>query len=217
MTPVAERTLITVVLAVAVAAAALSIAAIETGGSDDPLVDGRSPTDSVAGPVASEQASDQAEPSAIRIPEIEIDHAPIVAIDGEPNEGWVVPGTPQVGWYRTGSSPGRAGTTVLVAPLAIGDDDVDDVEDDGGVFDDLGAVEIGMSVEVELSDGSVARYEVVDVARHDESDPLPNLLTEKGAERLALVAPGARSERTAGPVGPTIVAHAEPVEIVTAP
>lgn len=213
MTPVAERTLITVVLAVAVAAAALSIAAIETGGSDDPLVDRRSPTDSVAGPVTSEQASEQAEPSAIRIPEIEIDHAPIVAIDGEPNEGWAVPGPPQVGWYRTGSSPGQAGTTVLVAPLAIGDDDV---EDDGGVFDDLEALEIGMSVEVELSDGSVARYEVVDVARHDESDPLPNLLTEGGAERLALVASGARSERTAGPVGPTIVAHAEPVEIVTA-
>jgi hypothetical protein len=76
-------------------------------------------------------------------------HVGLQADDG----GVEVPDFPVAGWYRYGSRPGQAGPTVIVGHV--------DSRDGPAVFFRLRDLRPGDTVDVGLSDGSIATYEVV--------------------------------------------------------
>ena len=68
------------------------------------------------------------------------DNSPVVAVGVEDNGDFEVPGAREVGWYRFGSGPGRAGSTVMAAHINFDGED--------GVFRHLDTIETGAVVEV---------------------------------------------------------------------
>lgn len=122
-------------------------------------------------------------PVGLTIDGIGVAAAPVDAVGVEPNGELEIPGADAVGWYRHGPAPGEPGSTVLAAHIAFNGRD--------GVFRHLADVEIGALIAVELDDGSVARYEVVDIAQYPKGElPVDDLFDRSGAPRLTLITCG---------------------------
>jgi LPXTG-site transpeptidase (sortase) family protein len=109
-----------------------------------------------------------------------------------------------VGWYRYGSRPGTSsGSSVLSGH-------VDDRVQGRGAFADLGEVEPGDPVEVELADGTRLAYRVRTVERIGKDElAVDQLFTRSGAPRLTLVTCGGDFDRTTRSYEQNVVVTAE--------
>ncbi len=123
-----------------------------------------------------------ARPVEVKLPSIGID-APVIAVGVDDQRLLEVPSATDAGWYRYGSSPGDAGSTVLAAHV--------DFEGVPGTFFELAQAAPGSSVLVETDDGVVHRYVVETVVLHDKAAlPADILFSTDGAEVLHLITCG---------------------------
>lgn len=112
----------------------------------------------------------------------------------------------RVGWYRFGAGPGQgAGSTVIVGHR-------DGVDDGRGAFYSISALEPGDTVELQLANGSVNRYEVVAREAIDrELLPSDELFAESGPERLTLISCIGYFDRNGGGYQQNVIVTAVPV------
>ncbi len=151
-----------------------------------------------------EREPDASAPIGIRIADIGID-GDVVPVGVESDGAFEVPAVHQVGWYRFGSSAGQAGSTVLAAHISY--DGID------GVFRHLESVTVGAAVDVDMADGSVERYEVVDVVEYHKSDlPVEDLFAESGSDRMVLITCGGTFNPRLRSYDSNVVAYAEAVD-----
>ncbi|MEO1060765.1 MAG: class F sortase [Actinomycetota bacterium] len=142
-------------------------------------------------------------PVTIRVGDLEID-APVVPVGVEPDGLMEIPGASEVGWYRYGPTAGQAGSTVLAAHV--------DFNGQRGVFFDLQDLQPGAVVEVELDDGSIRRYEIVDNARYLKDDlPLDDVFRRDGDEVLTLITCGGAFDAVSRSYEDNVVAVAVPI------
>jgi hypothetical protein len=94
-----------------------------------------------------------------------------------------VPDETEIGWYRLGARPGEMGATVLAAHVSW--------NGTLGPFAELGSVQPGTRVNVDLDDGSQRIYEVVERAKYDKTTlPEDRIWTREGPETLVLITCG---------------------------
>lgn len=150
-------------------------------------------------------APDGPEPVRIAIEGIDVFGAPIVPVGVEPNGEMEIPGATEVGWYQFGPEPGAEGSAVLAAHIAFNGDD--------GVFRHLADVEVGAVVAVELEDGTIEAFTVVEVSQYDK-DELPNdrIFTRDGEPGLALITCGGSFNPELRSYADNVVAYAVPVD-----
>lgn len=140
--------------------------AASAGGRSDPVAEVPAPTEpdppageqqAVAAPVDS-----GAVPLRVRIPGIAVD-ADVIDL-GVTSDGTLeVPEDfSQVGWYTGRATPGDVGPSVVVGHV--------DSWEGPAVFYRLSDLEAGDIVEIDRSDGTVARFEVVSLAWAEKSD-----------------------------------------------
>ncbi|MEM8905736.1 MAG: class F sortase, partial [Actinomycetota bacterium] len=142
-------------------------------------------------------------PVSVRIGDLEID-APVVPVGVEPDGLMEIPGASEVGWYRFGPTAGEDGSTVLAAHV--------DFNGERGVFFDLRDLEAGATVEVELDDGTVRRYEIVDNTTYLKDDlPLDDVFRRDGDEVLTLITCGGAFDSVARSYEDNVVALAVPI------
>jgi sortase (surface protein transpeptidase) len=115
-----------------------------------------------------------------------------------------VPDETEIGWYRYGSSPGRAGATVLAAHVTW--------NGTIGPFFELGRLEPGARVEVALDDGSSRTYEIVERTMYDkDSLPRERIWRTTGDETLVLITCGGSFNPDINRYRQNIVVYAVPV------
>lgn len=125
-----------------------------------------------------------ADPERVRVPALGID-MPVesvgVAADGQMQ---VPDDALEAGWYSFGSAPGQPGSAVVAAHAGS-------TITPRGPFYDLRWAEPGMSVDVELADGSSALFEIVSVEVLTKADlDLRPYFDRDGEARLALITCG---------------------------
>lgn len=142
-------------------------------------------------------------PSAISIPSIGVNGAPIEPVGLEPSGDLEVPGATTVGWYEFGAGiDGGRGSSVLAAHIAFNGSD--------GVFRDLADLTAGRQLAVEGPTGSVT-YEVTEVHQYGKADlPIDELFREDGAERVVLITCG-------GSFNPTLRSYDDNVVVIAVP
>lgn len=142
-------------------------------------------------------------PVGIRIADIRVDHG-VVPVGVETDGSLEVPAVGEVGWYRFGSNAGEPGSTVLAAHVAF--DGVD------GVFRHLSSVSAGAEIELDLADGGVARYRVVEMAEYGKAElPVDALFAESGDDRLVLITCGGSFNPQLRSYDANVVVHAVPI------
>ena len=109
-----------------------------------------------------------------------------------------------VGWYRYGPRPGASsGSSVLSGH-------VDDRVQGRGAFADLGEVESGDPIEVELADGTRLAYRVRTIERIAKDQlAVDQLFTRSGPPRITLVTCGGDFDRTTRTYEENVVVTAE--------
>lgn len=130
--------------------------------SPDPTAPG-GPVELSDAPSDPVESSAPSEPDALRIPAIGV-RAPVVGVDSRPDRILMPPRDPDVvGWWGEGAAPGdAAGSAILVGHT---------VRSGGGVFDDIGELGTGDTIEVDELVYRVQSVEVLtkeDVARRAE-------------------------------------------------
>lgn len=118
---------------------------------------------------------------SLRIPKIDVS-APVVSIKNSPDRRLIPPRDPTiVGWWSEGATPGSpTGSAVFVGHT---------VSAGGGVFDDVGDLSTGDTIEVEGS-GSRLTYRVhsVDVLSKDDlAKYAEHLFDQSGPGRLVII------------------------------
>ena len=133
-------------------------------------------------------------PLGITIGDIDL-WGPVRPVGLDENGALEVPDETEVGWYDLGSSPGRAGSTVLAAP-----------------FYNLGSLEPGAHIDVHLEDDSTRTYEVVERTMYDK-DKLPRnrIWRRTGDETLVLITCGGSFNEEINRYRQNIVVSAVPV------
>jgi LPXTG-site transpeptidase (sortase) family protein len=120
-------------------------------------------------------------PYSLRIPRIGVE-APVVAIQSNEDRVLLPPRDPGLaGWWSDGAAPGAAeGSAVLVGHT---------VRAGGGVFDDMGDLRGGDTIEVEGSDDTLTyRIESVEVISKDDFARLAGrIFTQSGPGRLVVI------------------------------
>jgi hypothetical protein len=130
--------------------------------------------------------------------------APIVPVGFQPDGQLAVPGETEVGWYRFGSAPGLAGSTVLAAHVSW--------NDTIGPFFRLARLEPGAVIKIEMEDGSTRRYQVIERAQYGKSElPAERIWTRTGGETLVLITCGGDFNRQLRRYNDNIVIYAAPV------
>lgn len=130
--------------------------------------------------------------------------APVVPVGIEPDGQLEIPDETEVGWYRFGSRPGQAGTTVLAAHVSW--------NDTYGPFFDLARLEPGASIELTLADGTNREYQVVERAQYGKTElPPDRIWTRDGPETLVLITCGGDFNRRIRRYADNIVIYAAPV------
>jgi hypothetical protein len=130
--------------------------------------------------------------------------APVVPVGFQPDGELQIPDETHVGWYRYGSSPGAAGSTVLAAHVSW--------NHTIGPFFKLGQLEPGALVKVKLADGTIRRYQVVERAQYGKHElPLDRIWTREGAETLVLMTCGGDFNRQIRHYTDNIVIYAVPI------
>lgn len=144
-------------------------------------------------------------PVAVRIGDIGVE-APILSVGVDESNQLAVPAADTVGWYEYSASPGEAGSTVLAAHVDYGGVP--------GAFFNLADLEVGDTIEVEMSDGSTLDYRVTANTQYQKTDlPAEDVFRKTGSTVLKLITcggefdPAARSYLanvviTAVPAGP---------------
>ena len=142
-------------------------------------------------------------PRSITIDDIEL-WGPVRAVGLEPDGQLEIPDETEIGWYRYGSSPGRAGATVLAAHVSW--------NDTIGPFFELGSLEPGARVDVRLEDDTVRTYEVVERTMYDkDSLPRERIWRTTGDETLVLITCGGSFNPEIRRYRQNIVVYAVPV------
>jgi LPXTG-site transpeptidase (sortase) family protein len=129
---------------------------------------------------------DQAEgidgPYTLRIPRIDVD-APVVSIESNEDRVLLPPRDPSVvGWWNEGAVPGAAeGSAILVGHTVR--------NNGGGIFDEMGSLRRGDTIEVEGSNASLTyRVQSVDVLSKDEvARDAEQIFTQTGPGRLVVI------------------------------
>jgi LPXTG-site transpeptidase (sortase) family protein len=120
-------------------------------------------------------------PYTLRIPRIGVD-APVVAIQSNEDRVLLPPRDPGLaGWWSEGAAPGEPeGSAVLVGHT---------VRAGGGVFDDIGALRSGDTVEVEGPDSALTyRVQSVDVLSKEEfARNAEQIFSRVGPGRLVVI------------------------------
>jgi LPXTG-site transpeptidase (sortase) family protein len=130
--------------------------------------------------------------------------APVSAVGFEPDGQLEIPDETMVGWYRFGSTPGAAGSTVLAAHVSW--------NDTVGPFFRLGELEPGAPIRLDLSDGSTRYYQVIERAQYGKSElPEERIWTREGDETLVLITCGGDFNRQIRRYADNIVIYAVPV------
>ncbi len=121
-------------------------------------------------------------PVEVRIGEIGL-QAPILSVGVDDQNQFDVPAADTVGWYQYSSSPGADGATVLAAHVDYGGV--------AGAFFNLAELLPGETLELEMNDGSVLRYEVTGNTEYDKRElPANDLFRKDGAPVLQLITCG---------------------------
>jgi LPXTG-site transpeptidase (sortase) family protein len=142
-------------------------------------------------------------PAALWIGDLSL-WAPILPVGFEPDGELEIPDEKHVGWYQFGSSPGRAGATVLAAHVSW--------NDTIGPFFRLAQLEVGAIVKLQLADGVSREYEVIERAQYDKQQlPVARIWTRAGPETLVLVTCGGDFDRRIHRYTDNIVVYAVPV------
>jgi hypothetical protein len=126
--------------------------------------------------------SGSAEPTELVIGDLDLDGA-VRPVGLEDDGSLEIPDETEIGWYRYGSVPGRAGSTVLAAHVSW--------NGSLGPFHDLGRLEPGATVDILLDDGSTRTYEVVErTMYHKDQLPTERIWRTAGDETLVLITCG---------------------------
>jgi LPXTG-site transpeptidase (sortase) family protein len=130
--------------------------------------------------------------------------APVVPVGLESDGQLEIPDETEVGWYQFGSSPGHAGSTVLVAHVSWADT--------VGPFFRLGQLPPGADIKVKLSDGTTRRYQMTERAQYRKTElPAERVWTRDGDETLVLITCGGDFDRQIRRYTDNIVIYAVPV------
>ena len=188
-------------LALVAVLATVAIAATRSSGAaDDPGADtpsAQSPASTLAAtpmptpPVEQSEvpldpADSQAEaitgPYTLRIPRIGVD-APIVPIQSNEDRVLLPPRDPGIaGWWSDGAAPGAPhGSAVLVGHTVR--------NNGGGIFDDVGTLRSGDTIEVEGSNSALTyRVQSIDVLSKDQvARDAEQIFTQSGPGRLVVI------------------------------
>jgi LPXTG-site transpeptidase (sortase) family protein len=118
----------------------------------------------------------------VRIPRIGVD-APVVAIQANENRVLDPPRDPSVvGWWSDGAAPGETrGSAVLVGHTVR--------NKGGGVFDDMGDLSRGDSIEVDKSDSTLSyRVKSINVLSKEEvARNAEEIFAQTGPDRLVII------------------------------
>lgn len=126
---------------------------------------------------------DPTTPVTVRIGGIGVD-SPVIPVGLEPDGEMEIPkSVAEVGWYRLGAVPGRPGSAVLAGH-------VDSRSQGRGAFFSLNVVEPGASITVLDARGAEHRFEVVARRQFRKDDLPPDLFSNSGDARLALITCG---------------------------
>jgi hypothetical protein len=165
-----------------------------------------SPLAALVGPAGSaipEPITPRAQPIAVVIDDVAL-WAPVRAVGLEADGQLEVPDETEVGWYRYGATPGRAGATVLAAHVTW--------NDTIGPFYRLGSLEPGARIEVTLDDGTLRIYEVVERTMYRKTElPRDRIWRTTGDETLVLITCGGDFNPEIRRYRDNIVVYAVPV------
>ena len=146
-------------------------------------------------------------PSSVTIDDIDL-WGPVRAVGLEEDGQLEVPDETEIGWYRYGSSPGRAGATVLAAHVTW--------NGSIGPFFMLRDLDPGARVDVRLEDGTRRTYEVVERTIYDKDElPRNRIWRTTGDESLVLITCGGSFNPDINRYRENIVVYAVPVEADT--
>ncbi len=122
-------------------------------------------------------------PVSVRIGDIALE-APVIPVGVDEQNEFDVPAADTVGWYKHSPLPGNeVGSTVLAAHVDYGGRQ--------GAFFDLEDVPIGSILEVEMADGTVLQYEVIETVLYDKTElPADDLFRKTGDPVLQLITCG---------------------------
>ena len=141
------------------------------------------------------------EPVELRIPALGVRAAVSSAGIADDGQLDVPPAADAVVWYGAGSVPGAAGSAVLAGHV--------DYDGRRGSFYNLGALERGDGVRVDLDDGTTHRFVVKHVERHAKSAlPIDELFTRNGSPVLTLITCGGDFDRSSGHYTDNVVVRA---------
>lgn len=144
-------------------------------------------------------------PVAVRIAGIALE-APILSVGVDEDNQFAVPAADAVGWYEHSSEPGTgAGSTVLAAHV--------DYAGERGAFFDLGSLELGETLEVEMADGAVLEYLVTENILYDKQElPAAELFRKSGEPVLQLITCGGTFDHERRSYRGNVVVTAVPVQ-----
>jgi LPXTG-site transpeptidase (sortase) family protein len=147
---------------------------------------GRSPLADLLGPtysVVPTPMSPRPTPVAVTASSIDIAGYPIRPVGLEEDGQLEVPDETEIGWYRYGATPGRAGATVLAAHVSW--------NRTTGPFFELGTMEPGDEITVTLDDGGQRTYLVTERTMYDKNElPRERIWRTTGDEQLVLITCG---------------------------
>ena len=142
-------------------------------------------------------------PVRLSIDEIFVDD-PVIEVGLDDDGELEVPGATEIGWYRYGAAPGHPGATVLAAHVTW--------NGEYGPFLNLGELEPGDLVGVELEDGSGRTYEVIERTMYDKDGlPRERIWRNTGDETLVLITCGGDFNPDISRYRQNIVVYAVPV------
>jgi LPXTG-site transpeptidase (sortase) family protein len=142
-------------------------------------------------------------PVGLRIDRIFVDD-PVVAVGLEDDGELEVPGADEIGWYQYGAAPGHPGATVLAAHVTW--------NGEYGPFLNLGELEPGDQVTVDLEDGTERHYEVVERTMYAKDGlPRERIWRNSGDETLVLITCGGDFNPDIHRYRQNIVVYAVPV------
>lgn len=141
-------------------------------------------------------------PRKLQIDDLEID-APVQAVGVASDGTMEIPGPTDVGWYRFGAAPNEEGAIVLAGHIAFNGVD--------GAFRKLSELDPGTRVEVEMNDGSLRAYQVLQVDRYRKESLPAETWTKSGPERLVLITCGGSFDEERRRYDSNVVATATPI------
>ncbi len=151
-----------------------------------------------------ETTSDGPTPVGLRIDDLGIDTASVLAVGVEDNGDMEVPPADRVGWYQFGPSPGQTGSAVLAAHIAFDGQD--------GVFRHLDQLPIGAEMSVTYDDGSERRFVASDKQQYDKVDlPRDDIFARDGESQLVLITCGGNFNRDLRSYDDNVVVYADPL------